>query len=132
MTYEEAMEICHINTEIQSLKAELAQHEDNRRYYRTTLLSDMPRAKGAHISPTDEHLIKEQQLKEMLRYCMDRLQDELLEFEKFLSGVEDAEVRTILRLRCVNNMGWGQIGDRMHMDRRTASRKFQRFFAEGS
>lgn len=132
MTCKEAAEIYYIRTEIKSLKEELAQHERDRRYYKTVLLSDMPRGRGARANLMDEHLIKEQELKDMIRHSLDRLQDELLKFEGFLASVEDVEVRTILRLRCINNMGWEQIGDRMHMDRRTASRKFQRFFAQGS
>lgn len=128
MTCKEATEIYYIKTEIKSLQEELAQHERNRRYYKMVLLSDMPKGRGDHGNPVDKYLIKEQELKDMLQYSLDRLQDELLKFEEFLVSVEDAEIRTILRLRCINNIGWEQIGDRMHMDRRTASRKFYRFF----
>lgn len=130
MTYQEAQEIYCINTEIKSLQAELAEHELNRRYYKTVVLSDMPKGRGSYKNPTDEHLIKEQELKDILRYAMDRLQDRLIEFEKFLAGVEDTEARTILRLRCINNMGWEEIGDKMYMSRYTASRIFRKFFEE--
>ena len=130
MTYQEAQEIYCINTEIKSLQAELAQHEQDRRYYKTVVLTDMPRGRGGYKNPTDEHLIKEQELKDMLRYALDRLQDKLVEFEKLLSGVEDAQTRTILRLRCINNMDWYEIGEEMCMCRTTASRKFRKFFEE--
>lgn len=132
MTYKEAGEIYYINTEIKSLQAELAQHEEARRYYRTAVLSDMPKGKGQHRNHEDEYLVREQELKDMLRYSLDSLQEKLLEFEKFLKGVEDAEMRAILRLRCINNMRWQEIGDRMHMDRTTASKKFKRYFLENT
>lgn len=128
MTFEKALEIYYINAEIKAIQLELVKHEENRKYYRTVVLTDMLRAKGEHINPTDEWLIKEQQLKEMLRYSLDNLQNKMIEFEKFLKEVEDAETRVILRLRCINNMSWEEIGDNLGMDRRTASRKFNRFF----
>lgn len=128
MTYEKATEIYYINTEIKALQLELAQHEENRRYYKTVILSDMPKGKGKHVNPTDEYLIKEQELKDMIRYALNTLQNKLLKFEQFLSEIEDTETRLILRLRCVNNMSWQEIGDNIGMDRTTASRKFYRFF----
>lgn len=129
MTYEEATEIYYINTEIKALQLELAQHEENRRYYKTVILSDMPKGKGEHINPTDEYLIKEQELKDMIRYALNALQNKLLKFEQFLAGIDDTEMRLILRLRCVNNMSWQEIGDSIGMDRTTASRKFNKFFS---
>lgn len=129
MTYEEATEIYYINTEIKALQLELAQHEENRRYYKTVILSDMSKGKGEHINPTDEWLIKEQELKDMLRYSLNVLQNKLLKFEQFLAGIEDTETRLILRLRCINNMSWQEIGENIGMDRRTASRKFNKFFS---
>lgn len=54
----------------------------------------------------------------------DGCSENVIEFEKFLKSVEDAETRTILRLRCINNMGWQEIGDRRHMDRTTYLRHF--------
>lgn len=129
MTYKEAMEIYYINAEIKSLQEELAQHERDRRYYKTYVLSDMPKGKGGHINPTDKYLIKEQELKDMLRYSLGRLQEELIKFEAFLSNVEDAEIQAMLRLRCINNLDWQKVGEQMCMDRTTASRKLRRFFA---
>lgn len=128
MTYEEATEIYYINTEIKALRLELAQHEENRRYYKTVILSDMPKGKGEHVNPTDEYLIKEQELKDMIRYALNVLQNKLLKFEQFFAEIEDTETRLILRLRCVNNMSWQEIGDNIGMDRTTASRKFYKFF----
>lgn len=129
MTFENAQEIYYINTEIKAIQLELARHEANRKYYRTVILSDMPKGKGEHINPTDEWMIKEQQLKDMLKYSLNKLQNKMIEFEECLKTVEDAEIRVILRLRCINNMSWGEIGDNIGMDRRTASRKFNKFFS---
>lgn len=130
MTYEEAMEIYYIKAEIKSLQKELQQHEESRRYYKTVILTDMPKGRGQNKNSTDEYLIKEQNLKDMLRYSFDMLQNELIRFEEFLKSIKNAEMRTILRLRCINNMGWQEIGDEIGVDRTTASRMFRRFFAQ--
>lgn len=130
MTYEEAMEIYYIKAEIKSLQKELQQHEESRRYYKTVILTDMPKGRGQNKNPTDEYLIKEQNLKDMLRYSLNMLQNELIRFEEFLKNIKNAEMRTVLRLRCINNMGWQEIGDEIGVDRTTASRMFRKFFAQ--
>lgn len=130
MTYEEAMEIYYIKAEIKSLQKELQQHEESRRYYKTVILTDMPKGRGQNKNSTDEYLIKEQNLKDMLRYSLNMLQNELIRFEEFLKNIKNAEMRTILRLRCINNMGWQEIGDEIGVDRTTASRMFRKFFAQ--
>lgn len=130
MTYEEAMEIYYIKAEIKSLQKELQQHEESRRYYKTVILTDMPKGRGQNKNSTDEYLIKEQNLKDMLRYSLNMLQNELIRFEEFLKNIKNAEMRTVLRLRCINNMGWQEIGDEIGVDRTTASRMFRRFFAQ--
>ena len=130
MTYEEAMEIYYIKAEIKSQQKELQQHEESRRYYKTVILTDMPKGRGQNKNSTDEYLIKEQNLKDMLRYSLNMLQNELIRFEEFLKNIKNAEMRTVLRLRCINNMGWQEIGDEIGVDRTTASRMFRKFFAQ--
>lgn len=67
-------------------------------------------------------------LEDMLHYNLKKLQMERKKMEEFLSSIEDAELRLIIRLRAVNNMNWESIGAKLGMDRRTASRKFYKFF----
>ena len=66
--------------------------------------------------------------KDKLREKRIRLQQQVNAFEDFLSRMEDPEVRLILRLRCIDNLTWDAIGAEMHMDRRTAARKYYGFF----
>lgn len=128
MTFEEASQIYYINLEIKALQLELAKMEEERNYYKPMILSDMPRAGGEHINPSDEYLVKRQEIEDMINYAMRKLQYERKKLEQFLNTVEDAEMRLILRLRCVNNMKWEDIGEELHMARTTASRKFYNFF----
>ena len=50
--------------------------------------------------------------------------------ERYINTIDDVELRLIVRLRCINNMFWGDIGAEMGMDRRTASRKYYKFIKE--
>lgn len=64
----------------------------------------------------------------MLHYNLKMLYVERKKMEEFLASIEDAELKIIIRLRAVNNMKWEEIGEELGMDRRTASRKFYKFF----
>ena len=88
----------------------------------------MPRGGSGYANPEDEYLAREQELEDMLNYALRKLQYERRRIEEFLNTVEDAETRLIIRLRCVNNMKWEDIGEEINADRRTVSRKFYKFF----
>lgn len=128
MTFEEASQIYYINLEIKALRLELAKIKEERQYYKPNIITDMPRGNGDYVNTEDEYLAREQELEEMLNYALRKLQYERRKIERFLNTVEDAETRLILRLRCVNNMKWEDIGAEIGADRRTASRKFYNFF----
>ena len=128
MTLEQASQIYYIQKEIKYIQKQLADLEAERKYYKPTILSDMPKGKGEYRNITDDFLERQQELEDMLKYSLKNLQAERKKFEEFLNTVEDAEMRLILRLRCINNMHWEDIGAAVGMDRRTASRKFYGFF----
>lgn len=128
MTLEEASQVFYINQEIKCIQKELQDLEASRRYYRPTHLSDMPKGRNGYSNLADGFLEKQKELEDMLGYAIRKLQKERMQFEVFLNSVDNAETRLILRLRCINNMGWKDIGEAVGMDRRTASRKFYGFF----
>lgn len=127
MTFDEVSQIYYINVEIKALRLELAKLKEERRYYKPNIISDMPRG-GSGYDPQDEYLAREQELEDMLNYSLRKLQYERRKIEDFLNTVKDAETRLIIRLRCVNNMKWEEIGEELNMARSTASRKFYKFF----
>ncbi len=47
--------------------------------------------------------------------------------ERYINDIDDPEERLIIRLRCINNMNWFDIGAEVGMDRTTASRKYRDF-----
>ena len=128
VTVEEASQIYYINQEIKYIQKELADLEAERKYYKPTILSDMPKGKGGYRNITDDFLEKQSELEDMLCYSLRKLQEERKQFEDFLHSVEDAELRLILRLRCINNMRWEEIGQAVGMERTTVSKKFYKYF----
>ena len=59
------------------------------------------------------------------------LVEKRLKFERFVRKIEDSEMRSILRLRCVECLSWEEIGLRLCMDRTVAAKKYKRFIESG-
>lgn len=128
ITLEQASQIYYINLEIKQLKLDLAKLKEGRVYYKANIMTDMPKGGGAYINPEDEYLAREMELEGLLNYALKKLQQERICMERFLASVQDAEMRLILRLRCINNMSWAAIGAELGADRTTVSKKFYAFF----
>ena len=47
--------------------------------------------------------------------------------ERYISQIDDSEMRTIIRLRCIEFRTWEQIGAELHMHRTTAKRKISNY-----
>lgn len=128
MTVEDASKIFYINQEIKNIQIEMANLEQKKRYYKPIIISDMPKGHFMESDELEEMLDEEKRLEDMYNYSLRSLQYELRRFHCFLETIKDPEIRSIIRMRCVNNMKWEEIGEELNMDRRTASRKFYQFF----
>lgn len=126
MTFEDANQIYCINKELEKLYKELADLKQQS-FLKPITISDMPHG-GASKDLFIEYTNSVLETEDMIRYSILKLQRERKKFELFLDAVQDSELRLILRLRCINNMNWQEIGDEIGMDRRTASRKFYNYF----
>lgn len=133
MTFEEACQIYWINKEIKIIRQDLYRLEEkrnNRAYTKSIAYSDMPKGCGVSdpMVDVDELVDTKRNLKEAIAYNLKQLQKERLKMELFLQDIPDAQMRLIIRLRCVNGLSWKEIGEKMGMDRTTASRKFYSYF----
>ncbi len=128
MTLEQASQIYYINKEIKTLQLELARLEEDRTYYKPIIMSDLPKGRGQHRNIADDYIEKKSDIQNMINYSLNKLLTARQQFEEFLLSVDDAEMRLILRLRCINLMSWVDIGTELNMSRMTASRKFYDFF----
>lgn len=135
MTMDDATKIYYINIEIRNLQQEMARLKEakrNRSYSKALKYSGMPKGNGIidTMTESDKLIDHEAQLEEMLRYSLKRLQVERMRMEKLLMDIPDAQMRLILRLRCVNNMTWQEIGDEIHASRMTVRRKWDEFWGQ--
>lgn len=128
MTIKEARSIYYINLEIKRIKKDIAELEESRQYYKPINLDGMPRGSPGEFNVSEEYLEKRYKLERLLDLKLRQLQQKLIEFENFLATVDDPEIRLILRLRCVNNLTWEEIGEETKYDRTTVAKKFRAYF----
>ncbi len=126
MTVEEINSIYYINKEIEQIQRELYDLK-TRNFYKSNVLTGMPKGNSEHDIFSD-YAEDIKTLEDMLHYNLKKLQMERKKMEEFLSSIEDAELRLIIRLRTINNMSWEEIGVELRMHRTTVSKKFYKFF----
>lgn len=126
ITIEELRQIYYINKEIESLYKELAELRQQS-FIKPVAASDMPRG-GEHKDMLMEYTNEVLEIENLIQYSLLRLQRERKKAERFLAEVEDPEMRLIIRLRCINNMTWEDIGTEIGCERTTASKKFYKYF----
>lgn len=128
MTFEEASQIFYVKREIDKLYKELADLKQQS-FVKPINISDMPRggvSKDLFVEYTNSIL----ELEDMIRYSLMKLQRERKKIEQFLDTIKEPELRLIIRLRCVNNMNWKEIGKEVGCERTTASKKFYKYFKD--
>lgn len=117
-----------------SLRYEIASIESAMRSPRSTVVAvfykDYRTGKGVPKSRQEVDNGEEELriLKGSLSICKQKLAKRLLQAEKFIEGVEDTEMRTILRMYYLNNASQKEIGDMMHYSQTAISTKLSVFW----
>lgn len=117
-----------------SLRYEIASIETAMRSPRSTIVAvfykDYRTGKGVPKSRQEvDHGEEELRiLRGSLNICKRKLAKRLLQAEKFIEGVEDAEMRTILRMYYINNSSQKEIGEMMHYSQTAISTKLSVFW----
>ena len=124
MTENELNKLHFINKEIGVLKRQLEELK-SRSLVKGQEITDMPFASGTS-DKTGDRAIAIREIEEMYEIKLKELYLTRAKIERYIDIIDDPEVRLIVRLRCINNMNWDEIGDEVGMDRRTASRKYFR------
>lgn len=88
--------------------------------------SGMPRSTGVS-DPTFNLVLKKEKLIERLNIKIGQYLDELMRIENIIDGIDDIEVRTIARMRFIQNMKWEDIGEQVHLDRTVCSKKVRKY-----
>jgi len=85
---------------------------------------------GNEISGTGKkESIQEKYMELKSLYIEKRLDalEEYIRIEKYISDVEDPEIRLIMRLRFMDLKDWDEIGAKVHCDRTTVARKARKY-----
>jgi len=92
-------------------------------------LSHTPKHRGrrAPIYKLEDLLDSTTGLKKRIKRNLRKIQRERLRLEKYISTIEDVEIRLIFRLRHMEGMSWDEIGQQMHMHRTTVFRKHRAY-----
>ena len=122
MTFEDLISVHNINIEIKKVQEEIQQLREQN-FFKPNIISDMPRG-GTGKDMLVEYVEESKKLDDILNYSLRKLQEKRAEIEEFICGIEDHETRLIVRLRCINNMDWVDIGAELSMSRTTASIKY--------
>lgn len=135
MTEKELKQLYYLNRETESLQNELRGLELELQYfdgYRSTQCKEGNRgtARFDTYDKLDEMIDNKRLLKQEIELNLQKIQRERRKIENYISAIEQSDIRLIFRLRHVNGMTWEQIGLEIHMDRRTVSRKYNRFLKD--
>ena len=114
------------------LKKEVAQIENQIR--ELTILSafemsGMPSGNTVS-SPVEQFYNRLDKLRTKLEKAKEKVVVEKERLESYIENIEDAEIRVLARARYLECKTWEVIGDENHMDRRTASRKLEKYFGK--
>lgn len=124
-TEKELNQLHYINKEIEVLKDQLDELK-SRSIIKGQEITGMPFVSGTS-DKTASIAVAIREVEELYEIKLRELYLVRGRIERYINTVEDGELRLIIRLRCINNMRWDDIGDEMGMDRRTASRKYYKF-----
>lgn len=89
-------------------------------------LTGMPHGTGVS-NPIERYFLKKEALMEKLNAKVEKYTEELMRVEGVIERIDDPEVRAIARMRFILNMKWEDIGDKVHLERTTCSKKLRKY-----
>ena len=92
-------------------------------------MSGMPSSNSVS-SPVEKFYARRDKLRTKLEKAKEKVVIEKERLESYIENIEDAEIRVLARARYLECKTWEVIGDENHMDRRTASRKLEKYFGK--
>lgn len=125
MTENQLSNLYYIQKRIVRIKNRIAALEQDLGV-RGQVLTGMPHGSGVS-NPIESLLIKESELLEKLKKVLEEQIDEELKLTSYIESIEDTEIKLIFEMRFIDLMNWDAIGNELHMDRTTASKKVQTY-----
>ena len=93
-------------------------------------MSGMPSSNSVS-SPVEKFYNRLDKLRTKLQQAKEKVANEIERLESCLESIEDAEIRVLARARYLECKSFEAIGEENHMDRRTVSRKLEKYFQQG-
>lgn len=128
MTKKELEQLYYLNKETERLQNQVLEliHCCE---YKSPVITGLP--SGSFTSDNvSKYAIEIAELKNIISANLSRIFYERRKIEEYIANIEDSEIRLIMRLRHINGMTWEQIGYEINMDRRTVSRKYNKFIKD--
>lgn len=89
-------------------------------------ITGMPHGTGIS-NPVLSYVLKKEALTEKLNQKIEKYAYELARIEGIIERIDDIEVRTIARMRFILCMKWEDIGEKIHLERTTCSKKLRKY-----
>ena len=90
-------------------------------------LSDIPKSNGKVSNPTELFVIRKNRILEKLTKNYVKYLTEHEKINSFIDSIENEEIKLIARLRFINHKDWEAIGQEIHADRTTPSKKIRKY-----
>ena len=127
MTEKELSKYYWIKKEIEDIEKKL----DELGYGQTIpQISEMPKNPSNNHKPLEKLIEKRSELINMYLDKRVSTLEEYIKIEKYIDTVEEPEIRLIMRHRYLDLMQWEEIGNLLHSDRTTISKKLRRYLSE--
>ena len=112
----------YLKIDIENIKKEI----ENLPTISSPQLTGMPHGTGIS-NPVVEYVIKKEELIKKLNQKIEKYTEELIRIEDIIDRIDDIEVRAIARMRFIQNMRWEDIGEKIHLERTTCSKKLIKY-----
>lgn len=112
----------YLKLDIENIKKEI----ENIPTISSPQITGMPH--GTNVSnPIESYFLKKEQLLEKLNQKIEKYTEELIRIEGIIDTIDDIEVKAIARMRFIQNMKWEDIGEQVHLERTTCSKKLRKY-----
>ena len=124
MTEKELNQLFYLNKEYERIQKDIL-NKKQKLGYKSPRITDMPRSGEARNYADD--IAEMVDLEAYQNINLRQIQRERARLEEYIGSIEDAEMRLIFRLRCVNCMDWHEIGAELHLERTTVAKKYRKY-----
>lgn len=112
----------YLKIDIENIKAEIR----NLPTISSPQITGMPHGTGVS-NPIEKYFLKKEALIEKLNQKIELYTDELVRIEGIIDRIDDPEIKAIARMRFILNMKWEDIGNKIHQERTTCSKKLRKY-----